>query len=129
MKEPDNSLEWLKRARSNLEQAKHSNISIYILLEDLCFNCQQSAEKSLKALLIHLNIDFSKTHSIGLLLDLLEENKIKIPEDIKVATILTDYAVETRYPGEYEIITEEEYIEALKLAQAVYNWVEKEILH
>jgi hypothetical protein len=33
--------EWLKRARSNLERARAGKVSEAVLLEDLCFDCQQ----------------------------------------------------------------------------------------
>ena len=50
--------EWLKRARSNIEGAKVGIVSEGILYEDLCFDCQQAVEKSLKGLLVHLKIEF-----------------------------------------------------------------------
>ncbi len=40
---------------------------------------------------------------------------------------LTDYAVEARYPGGREPVSEEEYEEALKLAETIYEWVSKTI--
>jgi HEPN domain-containing protein len=40
--------EWLKRAHSNLERAKAGRVSEEILFEDLCFDCQQAVEKSIK---------------------------------------------------------------------------------
>jgi hypothetical protein len=44
--------QWLIRARSNLDRARAGKIQKTILYEDLCFDCQQAVEKSLKALLI-----------------------------------------------------------------------------
>jgi len=44
--------DWLKRARSNLAVAAAGKTSEEVLYEDLCFHCQQSVEKSIKALLI-----------------------------------------------------------------------------
>jgi len=38
MKNKDIILEWLKRARSNLERARAEKISDEILYEDLCFD-------------------------------------------------------------------------------------------
>ena len=54
---PDDPIEWLNRARSNLTQAQTRIAGVY--LEDLCFAAQQAAEKAIKALLIHLDIDFA----------------------------------------------------------------------
>jgi len=115
-------LEWLKRARSNLERARAGKVSEEILYEDLCFDAQQAVEKALKALLVKLNKPFPKTHSIGMLLKLVEEAGVKIPEDINRSKVLTDYAVDARYPGIYEPISEDEYKEAFKLAEDVFEW-------
>jgi HEPN domain-containing protein len=109
MKNKDIISEWLKRARSNLERARAEKISDEILYEDLCFDAQQAVEKSLKALLVRLDKPFPKTHSIGMLLKLIEETGVEISDDINRSKILTDYAVDTRYPGMYEPVSEEEY--------------------
>ena len=43
-------------------------------------------------------------------------------------TILTDYAVDSRYPSDLgEEPTEEDYLEALELAENVYSWVREKI--
>ena len=119
--------EWLKRARSNLERAKAGKASKEILFEDLCFDCQQAVEKSLKALLIHLNKVFLRTHSIGRIVELIEETGASIPEEIKESVVLTEYAVSTRYPGDYEPVNEEEYKAALEMAEKVFCWVEERL--
>ena len=95
-----------------------------ILYEDLCFDAQQAVEKSLKAILIKLNQSFPKTHSIGILLKLVEEAGVEIPRNINQAKLLTAYAVDVRYPGDYEPVSKEEYKEALKIAKDVFEWVD-----
>jgi len=94
-------------------------------LEDLCFDAQQAAEKALKALLLFYGIPFRFVHDIAELLSLLERNGVALPEEISEAVILSDYAVEARYPGPMEPVTEEEYREAIALAGAVVGWVER----
>lgn len=113
--------EWLKRAKASLARAKMP-LSGDMLYEDACFDCQQSAEKSLKALLIHLGLDFPRTHSFEKLLDILKK-RIIIPENIYDVLDLSDYAVTTRYPDDYVEVTKDEYKEAVKIAETVYNWV------
>jgi len=120
-------IEWLRRAKSNLERAKLGKTSPEILYEDLCFDCQQSTEKALKALLISMDKEFPRTHSIAMLLELISEEGIKIPKSIKSSIGLTEYAVEARYPGEREPVSEEEYKDALKVAEIVYRWVSNTI--
>ncbi len=124
MKNREIILNWLKRARSNLERAKMGKVSQGILYEDLCFDAQQAVEKSLKAILIKLNQSFPKTHSIGILLKLIEEAGVEIPENINQAKLLTAYAVDSRYPGDYEPVSKEEYEEALKIAEDVFKWLD-----
>lgn len=117
---------WLERARSNLEMARAGKTSRYVLFEDLCFDCQQAVEKSLKALLISLRIEFEWTHNIGVLLQLLKNNSLDVPEDIQNAASLSVYAVRTRYPGEAKPVSKKEYLEALGLADIVFKWVKKQ---
>jgi len=123
MKNNEFARDWLRRAKSNLERARVGKIQDEILYEDLCFDCQQSAEKALKALLISIDKEFPPTHSIARLLEIVSETKIEIPAEIHKAIDLTDYAVKTRYPGESEPVTKEEYEEAVTIAETIYSWV------
>jgi len=69
---PDDPREWLRRAKSNLFQAKNNSPGIY--LEDLCFLAQQAAEKALKSLLLHRMGRFPYIHDIAELIRLVEES-------------------------------------------------------
>jgi hypothetical protein len=40
---------------------------------------------------------------------------------------LTNYAVQTRHPGEYEEITKEEYENGIKITNVCLDWVENKI--
>ncbi len=59
---PDDPKEWLNRAYSNLTRGKNKIPGIY--LEDLCFDAQQTAEKAIKALLLHIGVRFPHTHDL-----------------------------------------------------------------
>ena len=98
-----------------------------MIWEDLCFDAQQAAEKSIKAVLLFLGIQFRFVHDIAELLTLLENHGVIPPEEIKAAAELTNYAVETRYPGPTEPVTEEEYKQAFQTAEAVFAWCETKI--
>ncbi|HOB92386.1 MAG: HEPN domain-containing protein [Bacillota bacterium] len=116
--------QWLRRAESNLARAKLGRQAPEILYEDLCFDAQQAAEKSLKALMLYLGMRAPRTHSIGYLLKLLRDSRrIQVPDELREAAILTDYAVETRYPGDWEPVNEDDYRHAVLLAERVYQWV------
>lgn len=124
--DPADPRAWLERAHSNLLIAEKGRRK-GVMLEDLCFNAHQAAEKALKAVCLFKGIDFPKTHSLIRLMDLLETNEIKIPGTVKSADILTQYAVQARYPGPSEEITLDEYQEALNLAAKVVFWAEAAI--
>lgn len=113
---------WMGRSLSNLEKARISSESSNILFEDLCFDIQQSAEKALKAVCIKKDIIFKRTHDISYLMDILESNGLAIPDDVAKGRYLTQYAVETRYPGIYDPIEKEEYEEALSDAERIFEW-------
>jgi len=55
------------------------------------------------------------------------EKHLDIDDEIKVASRLTTYAIETRYPGDYCEINEDEYEEAIYIALTCLNWVENKI--
>jgi HEPN domain-containing protein len=114
---------WLRRAVSSMEKARIGKISDALFYEDLCFDCQQAAEKALKALLIYVGTPFPKTHSLNMLIALLKRQNVPVPDEIESVVILNDYAVATRYPGEYEPVTAEEYLEAVEIAAKVIEWV------
>jgi HEPN domain-containing protein len=115
--------EWLKRARGNLALAKQRKPK-EAFWDDLCFDAQQAAEKSIKAVLVHRKIDFPKTHNIRALLELVDPTGTQISKEIWQAIDLTNYAVETRYPGPAEPVTRNEYQQAVALAQKVVKWAE-----
>ena len=94
---PDDPREWLNRARSNLALAKNRIPGAY--LEDLCFEAQQAAEKSIKAVMVMRNIAFPHVHDLARLVSLIEEAGEAVPEVLLEAERLTIYAVITRYPG------------------------------
>jgi len=113
---------WLDRAKSSLELAQ-AKIIHYIHYEDLCFQAQQAAEKMLKGLLIFYGVEPEYTHNIELLINALKKFT-NIPEKINEAAQLTIYAIQTRYPGEYDEITKEEYEKAVKIAKDCLDWVD-----
>jgi HEPN domain-containing protein len=116
---------WIDRARSNYVLGTVSVIpSIYY--DDLCFELQQSAEKALKGLLIYYGVEPAFTHNITILLDELKK-LTEIPENVDKARKLTDYAVQTRYPGSYDDITKEVYNEAVEITKTCLDWVESKI--
>lgn len=116
--------EWIRRAKSNLSRARQKRPKD-VLWEDLCFDCQQAGEKAIKGLLLAKKIPFRFVHDLAELLTAAENAGVFLPLEIRAATALTNYAVESRYPGPFDPVTEEEFKEALKMAEDVVQWVEK----
>ncbi|MGH7964023.1 MAG: HEPN domain-containing protein [Candidatus Binatia bacterium] len=123
---PEDPREWLNRARGNLALARMQGPDLY--LEDLCFNAQQAVEKAIKAVLIQHEVEFPYVHDIAGLLTVLEQAGQTIPHSVRQAERLTRFAVFTRYPGIGPPIGQEEYAEAVRLAEEVVRWAKKLIV-
>jgi HEPN domain-containing protein len=61
------------------------------------FHAQQSVEKSVKAVLAFNGVRFPYSHDLHELIELCEENGIKIPAALSSVDDLSPYAVELRY--------------------------------
>jgi len=117
--------EWLKRAHSSLELAKFSD-NEFVYYEDLCYQAQQAAEKGLKALLIFYGVEPERTHNLFILLQKLDDYT-ELNDDIKDVLKLYNFAVQTRYPGDYIAIEKEEYEQSIMIAERCLKWVEEKI--
>lgn len=102
-------------------------VSPDILNEDLCYDAQQAVEKAFKSVCIIHGIVFPKTHDIAYLIELLEKGGVEVPDNLQNAKILTGYAVETRYPGDYEPVGEEDLTKAIEIAKEALQWVKKQM--
>jgi HEPN domain-containing protein len=122
---PNDPREWLNRAHSNLVGARQVETGIY--LEDLCFDAQQAAEKAIKSVFIHHGLRFPYVHDIKRLLRLLVRHGVKIPKYVQRADSLTKYAFEARYPARARQVTPRQHRSAVRIAEAVVRWAERQI--
>jgi len=122
---PTDPREWLNRAKSNLAAAANATPDVY--LEDFCFNAQQAAEKAIKAVFIHRGLPFPYVHDLKRLLSLLARGGVKIPKYVWEAEDLTPFAYETRYPGSSPPVNQRLYRRAVRIAEAVVRWAERQI--
>ena len=108
--------EWVSSADDDLAYAElgldHSAESMN---PQIAFHAQQCAEKYLKAYLVYRMVKFPYTHDISVLLRLCGETAGWVAE-INGAKKLTDYATTLRYPGEENVVTRQEAIEAVGIA-------------
>ena len=95
-------LEWITVAEGDFRYAllglKTKDALVY---NGVCFHCQQCIEKYLKALLVREQIYFEKKHDLIYLLDLLLPTDPTMEFFREELKMLTDYAVDIRYPGDH----------------------------
>lgn len=127
----DRSTNWLEEANWDLENAK-------ILFENdrfntVVFHCQQAAEKAVKALLYHNNLN-GWGHSIHSLLEKYKEIKNENFDDLKrMALSLDKHYITTRYPDAlpnivpHKAYNKQEAELAINQAKKIINYVIKEI--
>ncbi|PKL69206.1 MAG: hypothetical protein CVV30_06410 [Methanomicrobiales archaeon HGW-Methanomicrobiales-1] len=157
MKNQSKSEKWLVRAKSNLIIARIGKISEDLMYEDLGNNCHAAVEKALKALLVfhHIEPNYKPPqgrngHSLNFLIKKIEELNVVVPDDIKNASntpffyggwtipwiipwkigstaSLMNYAVDRRYPGQYDPLPEQGYTDLLARAEKIVAWVEEQI--
>ena len=116
---------WIALARADLAHAA-GGLPPGGSHENLCFHAQQAAEKALKAVLLKLDLPFTRTHSLQSLLDLFPSGT-RFPFNAEDVAGLTAYAVATRYPGEAPAVTGEECRAAIQAAEQVVAWAEEQI--
>jgi HEPN domain-containing protein len=115
--------EWLAKAEEDLGVAKVLLAQSLEFLAPIGFHAQQAAEKFLKAFLTHQQIEFPKTHEIEELLKLAAAVDPGIVPALREADALTDYGVDTRYPGGPMPADRNEAREAIALAERVREYV------
>jgi HEPN domain-containing protein len=114
-------------AERDLLSAKQGLEAEIIITDIVCFHCQQSVEKFLKAFLVKHQIEFPKTHSILALLNLCSTVDMSLKIQLQFTDVLTDYAVEVRYPDEWYEPNLKETNEAYEIAVKVKEVILKKI--
>ncbi len=119
---PENPGAWLAHARSDLAVAC-IELPDGAYYETLSWHALQAAEKALKAVLIHLGVEYPRTHVIEKLIRLIPAD-IQVPDEVKRAARLSAFLLQ-RYPGDHEEIEKEEHLDAVKSAKDVMCWAEE----
>ena len=116
---------WLTKAASDLRSARILGSTDDAPLDTAIYHCQQTAEKAVKAFLVSQAIAPEKTHDIRRLTLAAAIHEPRFNELLDMATALTPYAWEFRYPDDLAETypTREEFDEALQHAQAIYDFV------
>ena len=115
--------EWLRKADADMALAEHLLSDETAFLNAITFNCQQAAEKYLKALLTSWNTEFPKTHVLATLVKLVETRDAELAASLLDVIPLTPYGVELRYPGDRPDASPAEAREAVRLARKVRDTI------
>jgi len=125
----DEVVDWLEEARADLRHAENSiKVGDYSWA---CFAAQQSAEKALKALILHALGEYARGHD---LVRLYRRVKGLVGVNLGEGSLarLTAYYTQARYPNAglerpSEEITREQAEEAVAIARGVVDEVSKAI--
>jgi HEPN domain-containing protein len=96
--------EWLDFANKDISSAKYLLSMQPVLLEIICYHCEQAAEKALKGYLIHQDFEPPKTHDLRLLCKMCADIDKAFDNISQSCVNLTPYGVQPRYPFEIEIL-------------------------
>ncbi len=89
--------EWVAKAEEDFLAA--STLDPDLLASVVCFHCQQSAEKYLKAALARCGAPTHRTHNLIVLNDIVAERDQEFASLYDELSILNPYSVVVRYPG------------------------------
>ena len=93
-------------------------------LEVICFHCQQSVEKSLKALMAKHGMEIPRTHDLLELLDLIVSLAPNAASLESMLLNLNDFSVVVRYPSHVSL-EEQDAIKALEDVNTIRNFLAK----
>ena len=95
--------EWSRFAQDDLEVARLLMGMEPRKIEIICYHCQQSAEKHLKALLARIDAPVPRTHDLLNLLDLVTLFHPSLKDMAPALARLQPFAIAVRYPFELSI--------------------------
>ena len=119
--------EWIKYANNDLEAAVHLLTLHPLKLEIICYLCQQSVEKMLKAFWLYSDEFPPKTHDLELLRGKCEKFDSSFKEITAECIRLNDYSSQPRYPFNLEI-TEQDMQMAIKDSKRIGEFVKSLII-
>ena len=118
-------IQWLDKGKDDLRAAEYLSTMHYPTPDEIiCYHCQQSAEKYLKAFIFSLDIEPDKTHNLKDLLKICQEYNTEFSTLSLKAFTLTRYAILPCYPNELDI-SNEDMKTALSYAKSIQEFVVK----
>ena len=113
---------WILKAEHDLKAADQMLRADEPITDAACFHCQQAVEKYLKAYLVSRGVAPEKTHKLERLIEECSKwDKAFI--SLAKTVVLSEYAVESRYPDDFFIPSLDEANRALALAREVKQFL------
>ena len=125
MADSNNYQAWIRRAEQDLRVLRTLHKNGFEEMEDsVCYNCQQAAEKLLKAFLLMKENQLIKTHDLTFLLDQCSHFDKRFKDFEDSLTVLNQYALSARYPGDFSGSRNlEEAMEAFVHLEEFYSFI------
>ncbi|GHV93195.1 hypothetical protein AGMMS50268_36980 [Spirochaetia bacterium] len=115
--------QWIDIANKDLALAEHVAATMWPTPYELvCFHCQQSAEKYLKAFLVLHDREPPKIHDLAELSKFCENSEPLFSQILEKCEVLTYYGVQPRYPNEKHI-EKEEMTRSLEYARTIKEFI------
>lgn len=117
---------WLRFAQEDLASAEEMAERSLGVPRQACWLAQQAAEKAVKGALVFQSIGFPKSHDLDLLRGFIPDGwRLKnAPADLAE---LSEWSVESRYPGDWPEATPVDAKQAVALAQEVMRIVTEDL--
>jgi HEPN domain-containing protein len=118
--------EWIAYSDRDLSSAKYLCGMNPKPLEIICYHCQQSAEKMLKAYWIHRNINPPRTHDLELLRAECETYDNSFTDINGACSRLSGYSIQPRYPSGIDLVESDMEL-AIKDSEKISEFVRERI--
>lgn len=124
MDNKDVAKRWFNKGNNDLIAGNHILTMSNPPTDTVCFHSQQAAEKYLKGFLVFHGREAPKIHDIEELISICTEIDSEFSKLLDIASELSGYAVEVRYPLEVDYeITIEEAQSAMRSAKKIKDFI------
>ena len=96
--------QWLELAKEDLSAARFLTKMHPMPMEIVCFHCQQSGEKYLKAILCLKGLKIPKVHDLFVIYDLVLPFSPQLETLFPACQVINEYGIGPRYPYNRELI-------------------------
>lgn len=124
------TLEWLKKADSDLKFAKASLAEFDDFYSQMCILCHDAVEKYLKAYITSCGMEPERIHDLVTLLNecmRLSKRPINLKACEEGCRVLNRYYAPLKYPSHYPMATKEQAREAVEKAIEISRIIKGEI--